>query len=441
MQKFEEILDSAIARLKDGEQIDTVVSSYPKESQIQLRSLLMLARDFSDIPALPAPQPHRRRLYIEQPRQRNSWISQVAGLFKNAYVVSFLIFLFGLSSTAYATFISLPGDSLFTLKRSVETVRVKLTTNPESRAELQLSLANKRLQEAQQVIYTEQDPEAKSKAIEELNKQTVAALDDIQQIASDPKAATNSKIAEKIKQAEDLAKNQSTLVASIDPQAADQANKALLSKVAAIKSVLATSLEQSSASIPALAKFEKTGTVKSIKDNTLTLDDGSSYDISAISTVQSNIPNQTFAAAAKTLGKPEIAEKAAPDKISVTDLNPGDYVTVSGQAADKTNFATSLTLTEKAKSIDDKASQQDSQQDSDKADAKAEVKGESTKAETKTDPAKPSDPNSVSAPNQSADQPVAKPQDTHSGFILEPVNRPEEPQEEPSPDPGQQINQ
>ncbi len=52
-----------------------------------------------------------------------------------------------LTGSTYASFDSLPGDTLYPLKRTVEDTQVKLTQNPVAKTKLQVKFAEKRFQE------------------------------------------------------------------------------------------------------------------------------------------------------------------------------------------------------------------------------------------------------------------------------------------------------
>lgn len=67
-------------------------------------------------------------------------------------VAAALALAVALSSTGYATAASLPGDTLYPLKRDAEQVRIALTFNPASRSAYQLRLGARRLAEAHQLL-------------------------------------------------------------------------------------------------------------------------------------------------------------------------------------------------------------------------------------------------------------------------------------------------
>jgi hypothetical protein len=402
MNRFEEILNSAINRTKNGESIDTVISSYPQEVRYRLKSLLQITQDFNSLPRVNIPKPSKRYSYAAHPFSQRKGLFAF-NIFQNVYVASFMVLLFGLSSTAYATFMSLPGDSFFALKKGVESVQLKFTTDPVSKADFKLSLATKRLEEAQQVIYTEQNDENKNKAIEELNKQTTEALNEIQEIASNPEVASNPKMAEKIQKAESLAKSQNTLVAVVNPNGADSSNKAIQEKITTIKQVIATSLEQTNAAIPSLVKIEKTSAIKLLKGNTLTLEDGTIFEVDKDQVTITNLKSE---------------------KIALKDLAIGDYVKIDGNTKENINYAISITIVQKPKPAEVK--EEDTKAPTDSKDSAKPADEKPTNSVPIKKPAeKPVDNSNSSAPNQNPIDPIVeKPQDTYGGFILEPVTNP-----------------
>ena len=397
MKRFEDKLNTALEDIKNGSTIEAVLSKYPSEDRIKLKSLLQMAIDFNSLPHLSAPEPTKRRLYINHAHAHRGGFLGALNIFKNVYATSLMVLLFGVGSTAYATFMSLPGDNFFALKKGVESVQLKLTKDPVSKAALQLSIATKRLEEAQQIIYTTEDTDAKHKAIEELNKQTAVALQNIEEIAANPEVANNPELAKKMQKAESLAKDQNTLIAAVNPEIADQTSETVQNKLTTIRQVIAISIEQSEAKIPSLAKIDKSGPIKSIKDNLITLEDGTvfEFDKSQIKITDSK---------GTVMGMKDIAI--------------ADVVKIEGNAKDNTNYATTITFVSKPKAADEKPSPTE--------DTKLDPKSPETTVKPK-----PSEPKPVVVPApkdttqlEENDSEVIdeKPQDTYGGFILEPVN-------------------
>ncbi|HEX3096021.1 MAG TPA: DUF5667 domain-containing protein, partial [Patescibacteria group bacterium] len=68
-------------------------------------------------------------------------------LFLHSYIIAPLVILLFITGTAYASADALPGDTLYNVKRTVEDARVVLAPTADSKLQLQLEFAQKRLQE------------------------------------------------------------------------------------------------------------------------------------------------------------------------------------------------------------------------------------------------------------------------------------------------------
>src|SRR4029077_14520645 len=134
-------------------------------------------------------------------------------------------------------------DSLFTLKKAFESAEIKFARNPQSKTQLELTFANARLQDAEQIFADNNNsPATQTLAINELNSQTQETIDNIkQQITSDSSVAKDASIISQIKT---LAQNQANLIAKVDPKAAQQANQNAQQTVADIQKLIAVTDEQ-----------------------------------------------------------------------------------------------------------------------------------------------------------------------------------------------------
>jgi molecular chaperone DnaK (HSP70) len=87
------------------------------------------------------------RLSEPQPEENQSfWVSVKHFSFK-AYVLTPVLLVVIIFSTTVASANTVPGDLLYSVKRQVETVRVRFAPTPEAKLNLQVNFAEKRLQE------------------------------------------------------------------------------------------------------------------------------------------------------------------------------------------------------------------------------------------------------------------------------------------------------
>ena len=98
-----------------------------------------------------APRRLLHRLSRESARPRGRQRSTFSAVRRLAFaVVSVLLaFTLGTAGVAYAAQEAIPGDSLYDVKRGIETARWSLTTNPQSQASLLSDLAAERMREVQ----------------------------------------------------------------------------------------------------------------------------------------------------------------------------------------------------------------------------------------------------------------------------------------------------
>ncbi len=264
-----EILDKAIAEIRNGAEISAVVSNYPVEVQSELQAMLEIFALATSLPRKAVPTPAKRRLYLQHQPKAFS----IASLFESLRLAPIAMgaFLLVLTGTAYAAQSSLPGEKLFVVKKSYESLQVKLATNPEKRADLQLQIAAQRFEDAQKVLANDSNEDSKKQAIEELNQQTVVALNDIKSSA----VSISNNNPDLVKKAEDLTKNQSSLVATADPKIVDSTalKKTQESKIALkdIKTLIAAANEESGATIAPVTKITLSGPITAVKDNTITM--------------------------------------------------------------------------------------------------------------------------------------------------------------------------
>ncbi len=182
MTNFEDIFDIALTRLLAGETIEQIVKDYPDHAT-ELISLLSVAQTGLHIPKLNPPTPFKRRLYEEKVTKlswlvEKLWLSRVA-IVPIALVVAFL----GGRAVVSATESSLPGDTLYSLKRATESTRLTFTRDPEKVANLHVELMQKRVNEVRQAADSGNET-TETKAIEELQSQTSKTFAEVATVAT-----------------------------------------------------------------------------------------------------------------------------------------------------------------------------------------------------------------------------------------------------------------
>lgn len=377
MNNFEDILNTGLQRIKNSENVSSVVADLGKNideaQRAQLAEMLTLTAAISSLPRKQVPVATKRYLYAEhQPNQSDlrSKLREIFGVLKITPVFVGAMMLL-VAATAYGSAISLPGDPLFAVKRAYENVRVQMASNAQSRAALQIQFAQQRISDTQKIL-AQNNQQKTQAAILALNQQTSVALNDVKQAVTSDKgqatAATNL-----VSQAEQLAQSQNKLIAKADPSAAQASQQQTTATLQEIKN-LATADNETSGTKLKPSDINTMGTVSAINGNQLTVN-GNVFVIDPIAT--------------QTIDQNNIT-------VPFSRVGIGDTVKINGVVNSNQNIANIITIIKKAQA----AGTGDQTQDS------------SSQAPA-SNPAAPS--------SQPAQQPnPSKPQDTHAGFIPEP---------------------
>lgn len=156
--KPEDILDLCLKELADGKSLEECLREYP-QFRTQLEPLLRLAQGLGK---LPPPQPRSQallstlvkvgRISAQQRREMlrrkvfNWGLVMPRPAWSMAFALVLIVVFLGWGAVTVASD-SLPGDLFYPLKLTTEKVKFFLTSNPEGKAELRLTFAEKRLQE------------------------------------------------------------------------------------------------------------------------------------------------------------------------------------------------------------------------------------------------------------------------------------------------------
>lgn len=164
------ILDTALSDLRAGDTIETIASRYPEYSA-ELSDALALAYSLQTITLNTPPAPIKRFKYAESVAQTTG-IFGFINMFRYAAIPLVLVIAFaGSHSLLSATEDSLPGQTLYSLKRVGEEARINLTFDDVKVANLQIEITQKRIEEAKQALTTN-DPAQHAAALTALTEQT-----------------------------------------------------------------------------------------------------------------------------------------------------------------------------------------------------------------------------------------------------------------------------
>ncbi len=175
---FMSVLDESLARLRDGESLETCILDYPEHAS-QLAPLLETFVALQTLKPVPPPIPSamlsgRQRFLAEAARLRQAESKARPGLRSRAEVwlsrlwqpvpqqrlawavvtamAALLVFVLVSGSVVLASTDSLPGDALYPVKLIVETVQLTLTLDPEAHEQLGRELNERRRQDIQKLV-------------------------------------------------------------------------------------------------------------------------------------------------------------------------------------------------------------------------------------------------------------------------------------------------
>lgn len=310
MKTPEEQLDTLISQLKASQNREDF-SSWPAE----LSELGPAARALAGIRRRPLPEPSRKRRYLaylpKPERVLVSWFH----LSRFATVsLSLLLVVAATAGTAYAAVQSLPGQTLFAVKRTAEQIHLSLASNAVEKANLQVRYANKRLQEAEVIFTKKANPKLEVAALRELKAQTEAALSDVKQVVKEtaPSEAAPHPVVSSLA---DVTSKQQVLLKTIEPQT--EPTGEIKDEVAEIKNTLAVAAaltDVTQAPSSSTSSLAITGTLTEVTEQTLTVD-----DTALLLTEQTKV---TFEAATAASGSPSGLATGSP--VSVTARRTSD---------------------------------------------------------------------------------------------------------------------
>ncbi len=212
---LENILDEAITKLQKGFSKKEAFSACPK-NQTELAEMLEISEILTSIPKSPAPKPAMRRKYAlsASPVSFFGWLHVHKFVSITTPIVVFILLLAG---TTYAAMSSVPGQKLFTLKKSSEQLRLKFASSPEAKVNLQVAIAKQRMQEVEKILQNPQrNPETEQVALNELVTTTQNTLEAVNNAAKNKTLSKESYPL--VSSLENLTKQQTALVKEIRPE-------------------------------------------------------------------------------------------------------------------------------------------------------------------------------------------------------------------------------
>lgn len=215
-----ENLDNSIKMLKKGLSHKEVVLSVTESEDKDSQSLVALSELLEKIPKNTPPSPALRRKYILTQSAQKVWLPFLHISRFAAGSTAFILLLALFSAGAVQAFKSTPGQTLFSVKRTAENVRLIFVMSDSAKAELQLKYATSRLTEAESILKNpSRNKEQEIAAFEELKNQTQIAAESLKQVAiSKPLESKNLPLANQL---EDLAKKQTELIQKNSSEDAD----------------------------------------------------------------------------------------------------------------------------------------------------------------------------------------------------------------------------
>ena len=207
---LENIYSEALEMLEKGHSKEEVLLEFT-DYKTELEPLLDISASLLLMPKNAAPEPAMRRKYIAAPAKRVwlAWVhvSKFAGV-----SMSLMLLISAFTVAGYSAL-----QSLFAVKKSAEQLQLLLASSQDKKADLQIAIAQKRLDEAQAIF---SDPNSgadqKNAALNELASQTTTAVAQVDSAAkSDPQAATNNPLLSSL---DNITKQQQALLSDIKPQ-------------------------------------------------------------------------------------------------------------------------------------------------------------------------------------------------------------------------------
>lgn len=136
------------------------------------------------------------------------------------YAAMMFVLLFGTGAAAFSSRGALPGEALYPAKLAVEGAKVRFTSNPASRARVQMEIAGERLREVQEITKTEEYNGRLNAALSRFAKDVGEAKKNLAQ-AGDP-VQVKAVASEIAKKAQEYKQELTATQAFVEQKAADE---------------------------------------------------------------------------------------------------------------------------------------------------------------------------------------------------------------------------
>lgn len=241
-QVMANMLQQCVERLQAGESVEAILRDFPEDAARLaplLQAVAVLRRQeperMPEAARTAALQRMRAAFAGQSPPPRSSWITTIWGAgqrtaFRLALMLLFVVTLGAGVARAQS---SLPGDTLYPVKRASEQVRLQLARSPASRAALFLDLAARRVDEAVRLQAEGRPPDAAS--LRELAQDYDLALAALAQVAPAERPALQARFASTV------SAHQQTLARAAATASAPQLRQVLL-EAARVSAATATRL-------------------------------------------------------------------------------------------------------------------------------------------------------------------------------------------------------
>ncbi|HEX5430286.1 MAG TPA: DUF5667 domain-containing protein [Patescibacteria group bacterium] len=255
--------------------------------------------------------------------------------FTTAIVGSVLIVISLGIGTAVAAMQSVPGQTIYPLKKIVENVQLKLTRDPAARANLQIKFANNRLDELSTVLAQNQAgviPDDRTQAIvsqtiSDLQKSTAAALN-----SSNAAPSASSGQVTALNKLVDLSNKQTEVLTPL-------LSAASIADDGQVKIVVQQALQTSQISKEEAIKNMENAGLK-VDDNSVTIDEAPANQTNANGTITALTDNSVSIGTATFL----LTDDTKYVNIKRTDLKQGLAISITGEVqADQKTYALTIT--------------------------------------------------------------------------------------------------
>lgn len=159
-----DVFDLCLDQLAAGATVVECLARHPEHADA-LAPLLLAAAQVRQVPPPPLSSATRERVQrlartkLVQPRRPHQWLATPYRAVFYIGLALLLVLVVG-SGTLYAAERSLPGDLLYPVKRATEELRLGITRDPAERAEVYLTLAERRADELQQLVQAQKPLDA-----------------------------------------------------------------------------------------------------------------------------------------------------------------------------------------------------------------------------------------------------------------------------------------